>query len=121
MKNIVITGVSTGIGYSATKKLIENQYRVFGSVRKQEDANKLKEEFGKNFYPLMFDVKDEEAIKMAALKVKEVIGDDGIDCLINNSGIALGGPIHAWSNNCPDIHESQDDVFVLGLRFEIDY
>ena len=56
MKNIVITGVSTGIGYSTTKKLIENQYRVFGSVRKQEDANKLKEQFGKNFYPLIINL-----------------------------------------------------------------
>ena len=50
MKKVIITGVSTGIGYSATKNLIENKYRVFGSVRKQEDANKLKKEFGENFY-----------------------------------------------------------------------
>ena len=49
MKNIVITGVSTGIGYSATKILIENGYRVFGSVRKQEDSDKLQEEFGVKF------------------------------------------------------------------------
>ena len=28
MKNIVITGVSTGIGYSTAKILIENGYRV---------------------------------------------------------------------------------------------
>ena len=48
MKNIVITGVSTGIGYSATKILIENGYRVFGSVRKQQDSDQLKEEFGEN-------------------------------------------------------------------------
>jgi hypothetical protein len=35
--------------------------------------------------------------------------------------VALGGPIHAGSNNCPDVHESQDGVFILGLRFGIDY
>ena len=92
MKNIVITGVSTGIGYSAAQNLIQSGYRVFGSLRKKEDSNILKKKFGQNFYPLIFDVRDEGAIKESVLKVKEIIGDNGIDCLINNSGIALGGP-----------------------------
>ena len=35
MKNIVITGVSTGIGYYSTQHLIKNGYFVFGSVRKK--------------------------------------------------------------------------------------
>jgi NAD(P)-dependent dehydrogenase (short-subunit alcohol dehydrogenase family) len=33
-----VTGVSTGIGWGTTKVLIANGYRVFGSVRKQADA-----------------------------------------------------------------------------------
>ena len=52
MKNIVITGVSTGIGYASTKNLINNGYRVFGSVRKTEDADKLTEDFGDIFIEL---------------------------------------------------------------------
>ena len=112
MKNIVITGVSTGIGYSATKILIENGYRVFGSVRKQEDADKLQEEFGVNFQPLIFDVRNEEAIKKAALIVKKIVGDDGIDCLINNSGIALGGP----SLHLPtEVFKEQFEVNLFGV------
>ena len=93
MKNIVITGVSTGIGYSTAKRLIENGDRVFGSVRKEKDALKLKNEFGENFYPLIFDVRDESAIKNAAIEVEKIVKNYGVDCLINNSGIALGGPI----------------------------
>ena len=55
VKNIIITGVSTGIGYSTTKTLVDSEYRVFGSVRKEEDAENLKQELGENFHPLIFD------------------------------------------------------------------
>ena len=41
MKNIVITGVSTGIGYSSAKILTSYGYKVFGSVRNNNDATKL--------------------------------------------------------------------------------
>ena len=92
MKNIVITGVSTGIGYYSTEYLTKNGYFVFGSVRKEEDANNLKKEFGDNFHPLIFDVRDEDAINKSAQEVESIVGKKGIDCLINNSGIALGGP-----------------------------
>ena len=112
MKNVVITGVSTGIGYSTTKKLIKNNYSVFGSVRKQEDVNKLQQEFGENFYPLIFDVRDEYAIKESALKVKEIVGNHGIDCLINNSGIALGGPILHLSK---EVFKKQFEVNLFGI------
>tara|TARA_Y100000817_G_scaffold312623_1_gene306907 strand:- start:376 stop:1230 length:855 start_codon:yes stop_codon:yes gene_type:complete len=112
MKNIVITGVSTGIGYSATKILIENGYRVFGSVRKQQDSDQLKEEFGENFHPLVFDVRDEVAIKDAASIVENIVGGDGIDCLINNSGIALGGP----SLHLPtEVFKEQFEVNLFGV------
>ncbi len=46
MKSVVVTGSSTGIGWGATKVLIEKGFRVFGSVRKQEDADRLTKEFG---------------------------------------------------------------------------
>ena len=112
MKNIVITGVSTGIGYSAAKILIKNQYRIFGSVRKKEDGDKLRKEFGENFYPLIFDVRDEEAISKSAIKVENIIGNNGIDCLINNSGIALGGPVLHLSK---EVFKEQFDVNLFGI------
>lgn len=93
MKNILITGVSTGIGYSCVKAFIKRGDRVFGSVRKQSDADKLKLEFGINFIPLLFDVTDQEAIDKAYLEVENILNGQGLDCLINNSGIAEGGPV----------------------------
>ena len=59
MQSVVITGVSTGIGWGTAKVLLDQGFRVFGSVRKQADADRLKDEFGINFTPLLFDVTDE--------------------------------------------------------------
>ena len=112
MKNVVITGVSTGIGYSASKTLVDNGYRVFGSVRNKEDGDKLEEELGRNFYSLIFDVRDEDAIKKSALKVEETVGGNGVDCLINNSGIALGGPSLHLSK---EVFKEQFDVNLFGV------
>ena len=46
MKYILITGVSSGIGYSCAKYFIEKGYHVFGSVRKTKDAERLEADFG---------------------------------------------------------------------------
>jgi short-subunit dehydrogenase len=58
MKYVLITGVSTGIGYDTTKVFLKNGYSVFGSVRKKTDAERLQLEFGDHFtrffYGIMF-------------------------------------------------------------------
>ena len=41
MRSVVVTGVSTGIGWGIMKVLIQNGFRVFGSVRKAQDAERL--------------------------------------------------------------------------------
>jgi NAD(P)-dependent dehydrogenase (short-subunit alcohol dehydrogenase family) len=92
-KNIVVTGVSTGIGYTTVQALVKRGYRVFGSVRKQVDADRLKKEFGDLFEPLLFDVTDMEAVKSEAARVEQLIGSEGIHSLINNAGIAVWGPM----------------------------
>jgi len=52
-RSIVITGVSTGIGRTTAKLLLARGFRVFGSVRRQVDAERLQAEFGANFVPLL--------------------------------------------------------------------
>lgn len=94
---VVITGVSTGIGYGAAKELVRRGYTVFGSVRKQLDAEHLKVELGTSFLPLLFDVTDEAAVKRAALEVGEHIQGQGLAGLINNAGIGVSGPIELLS------------------------
>src|SRR5499427_9051591 len=93
MKQVVITGVSTGIGHASTKVLIDRGFRVFGSVRRQEDADRVREEFGEAFAPLLFDVTDEAAVQLAADKVGRDLGTSTLDGLVNNAGIEVTGPL----------------------------
>ena len=91
-KNILITGASTGIGYDLAKAFIDSGYKVFGSVRKKEDADRLSRELNENFEPLIFDVTDHESVDNAARQLADRVGDEGLGGLINNAGIAVGGP-----------------------------
>ena len=100
MKSVVVTGVSTGIGWGITKVLMQKGFRVFGSVRKAEDAERLCSEFGANFVPLLFDVTDEAAVQAAALRVREQLNGETLFGLVNNAGVAFPAPL---------IYQSTDD------------
>lgn len=71
-KAVVITGVSSGIGYESAKLLTGRGFKVFGSVRRDEDADRCRKELGPNFVPLLFDVRDAVAIQKAAEEVGSV-------------------------------------------------
>lgn len=112
MQYILITGASTGIGYDASKYLLEKDYFVFGSVRKEEDGKRLKSEFGTNFKALIFDVRDVEAINLAKAEVAAILGERYLTGLINNAGIGVSGP----SQHIPiEEYERQFDVNFFGV------
>jgi NAD(P)-dependent dehydrogenase (short-subunit alcohol dehydrogenase family) len=91
--DVAVTGVSTGIGWGTTKILISKGFRVFGSVRKQADADRLQREFGNGFVPLIMDITDADAVHQAAEKVGSMIGDRNLVGLVNNAGIVVSGPL----------------------------
>ena len=93
MQSVVITGVSTGIGWGALKILTSKGIHVFGSVRKLEDAERLTSEFGDSFTPLIFDVTDEKSVGEAVEQVRNQINGNNLLGLVNNAGIAIGGPL----------------------------
>jgi NAD(P)-dependent dehydrogenase (short-subunit alcohol dehydrogenase family) len=93
MRSVVITGTSTGIGHGAAKVLIGHGFRVFGSVRKPADAERLKSELGNSFTPLLFDVTDEAAVNAAASQVRTALDGERLAGLVNNAGIAVAGPV----------------------------
>jgi NAD(P)-dependent dehydrogenase (short-subunit alcohol dehydrogenase family) len=93
MKSVVITGVSSGIGWGAAKVMTQRGYRVFGSVRKPEDGARLSKELGANFVPLLFDVTDEAAVRAAADQVRRALNGETLFGLVNNAGVSVAGPL----------------------------
>ena len=93
MKSVVVTGSSTGIGWGIAKVLIAKGFRVFGSVRKATDGERLRGELGANFVPVSFDVTDEAAVAKGAEQVAAALGGETLAGLVNNAGIAVAGPL----------------------------
>ncbi len=89
----VITGVSTGIGHAAAALLCRRGWRVFGTVRREADADRLRVELGEGFTPLHLDVTDAAALAAAAAQVRAALGGQRLAGLVNNAGIAIGGPL----------------------------
>jgi NAD(P)-dependent dehydrogenase (short-subunit alcohol dehydrogenase family) len=111
MRSVVITGASTGIGWATAKLLLDRGFRLFGSVRKQADADRLRGEFGANFTPLLFDVTDEAAVLAAAREVRTALNGEKLAGLVNNAGIAVAGPVLGLG---ADGFRRQMDVNVIG-------
>jgi hypothetical protein len=93
MKSVVITGVSSGIGQGAARVLVGEGYRVFGSVRRQADADRLRQELGERYVPLIFDVTDTQAVKAGAETVRTALAGEPLYGLVNNAGVAVAGPL----------------------------
>ena len=90
---VVITGVSTGIGYETARTAAGRGFHVFGSVRNAVDADRLKAELSHRFTPLQFDLRDARAIRAAANLVRSSLRGHRLSALINNAGTAQGGPL----------------------------
>jgi len=91
-KIVLITGASSGFGKACAEKFASNGYNVIITARRKDRLIKLKDELEKKFsvkiLPLVFDVRDREAVFDA---IKNIPEDwKGVDILINNAGLALG-------------------------------
>ena len=113
MEYVLITGVSTGIGFATTRYLIDAGYFVFGSVRKQPDKLRLEQEFPANFQCLTFDVNDGVAITREKEDVQRVLNGQLLCCLVNNAGVAVPGPLELLDD---EVFESQFSANVFGAR-----
>ena len=92
-KDVVVTGVSTGIGWGTTKVLIQRDFASSVLCASRPTPNVCGIEFGDAFVPLMMDITDADAVHQAAQKVGSMIGDRNLVGLVNNAGIVVSGPL----------------------------
>ena len=82
---MLITGASSGIGLASAERLAASGWRVFGGVRSEEDAERLRLI---GVEPVVLDVTDAAQIAAAA----GIVGPD-LDGLVDNAGIAVAAPL----------------------------
>ena len=100
MKNILITGCSTGFGFLAAKHFSDKNHQVFATMRNVNGKNaSAAEELKKhgasnqnNIQVIELDVTSDDSVQNA------VSGLPAIDVLINNAGLGYGGPLEAFSS-----------------------
>ena len=113
MKNILITGCSTGFGFLAAQHFADKGFNVYASMRNvngknAEAAAKLRNYQSSQNNPIHvidLDVSSDESVRSASSDLPV------IDVLINNAGLGYGGPLEAFtSKQCLD----QLDVNIVG-------
>jgi NADP-dependent 3-hydroxy acid dehydrogenase YdfG len=99
MKNILITGASSGIGAATARLLHSKGYRLGLMARSTDKLNALAAELGDRCLVLTCDVTRYEEVQSSIQKFMDAYGS--IDVLINNAGLGyfdtlIGGKIEEW-------------------------
>jgi len=97
-KTVVITGASSGIGRACVSRMIEAGWRVFATVRKAEDAARLRSVGDGQVVPLLMDVTDHASVRTAVEPVRSELGTHGLDGLVNVAGVGVIGPVEFVSD-----------------------
>ncbi|TXE03727.1 SDR family oxidoreductase [Algoriphagus aquimarinus] len=100
MKNILITGCSTGFGFLAAKVFAQKGHHVYATMRNIESSNKAHADELRAFAKdnqvkidvLEIDVTSDKSVNDAVAQI------DKVDVLINNAGRGYGGPIEAFTS-----------------------
>jgi len=94
----VVTGANSGIGRATAIHLAQNGYKVFGTVRNIEKANKamaMANEGGVSIEWVELDIADDQSVTDGFAEIMQ--RTDHIDVLVNNAGV--GG--NAVIEECP--------------------
>ena len=88
-KTILITGCSSGIGYSAASELKKRGHHVIATARKLEDVGRLKKE---GFTAMHLDLADSQSIQKAVSDTLDLTGGY-CDALFNNGAFGQPGAV----------------------------
>ena len=90
---VLVTGTSTGIGRYAALQLDQLGYRVFATVRNEQDADSISSAASENLRPLILDVTDSSSLDRAQENVSQELGEQGLWGLVNNAAVAFVSPL----------------------------
>ena len=107
MKNILITGCSSGIGYATAKGLKARGYNVITTARKTQDIEKLTSE---GYQCIALDYADSNSVQKCADQLHTLIGDD-LYAVFHNGAYGQPGAVEDLSR---DTIEKQFAVNVFG-------
>ncbi|MDD1614430.1 MAG: SDR family oxidoreductase [Methylococcaceae bacterium] len=88
-KSILITGCSSGIGYTTATELKKRGHNVIATARKSEDVTRLTQE---GFTAIQLDLADSISIQQAVNQAIELT-DGKIDALFNNGAFGQPGAV----------------------------
>lgn len=108
MKNILITGCSSGIGLETALTLKNNNYKVYASARQDKDVQNLK---NLGFETFKLDVKNKEEITNALNTILQ--NDKTLDAVFNNAGY---GQIGAIEDVSTEVLREQFETNFFGLH-----
>lgn len=91
-RSVLITGASTGIGQACAIHLAQRGWRVFAGVRRTTDGRRLTKA-APRITPLVLDVTNPVHISRVVRSLRRILGKTGLQALVNNAGIAVGGPL----------------------------
>jgi NAD(P)-dependent dehydrogenase (short-subunit alcohol dehydrogenase family) len=92
MRNALITGTSTGIGEACVARLAAQGWTVYAGVRRAEDADRVKAQHAGDVRPVILDVIKRDDINRVVEEITREVGDRGLQALVNNAGVGVGGP-----------------------------
>jgi NAD(P)-dependent dehydrogenase (short-subunit alcohol dehydrogenase family) len=95
MRNILVTGASSGIGEATVQHLAGLGMRVFAAVRDPADGEQVRTQAHSAgpVVPVVLDVRREASIAGALDEVREAVGGEGLAGLVNNAGEGIPGPL----------------------------
>jgi len=108
IKSVLVTGCNRGIGLALVHKLVDKTQHLFATCRNPSEATELQKvaKQHENITVLKLDVTIPEDIALCKDTIASTMGEDGLNCLINNAGqISRGGLEHTTADDMRRLYE----------------
>ncbi|KAM9377051.1 C-signal [Pholidichthys leucotaenia] len=98
--SVLVTGASRGLGLQIVDRLASGGFspgKIIATCRNPVGAQKLQELAVKypNIYVVALDVVSQDSIEKSVEEVRQLVQEEGLNCLINNAGINVVADFHS--------------------------